>query len=40
MEERAKAEAYFAEQEKLLRLYHEELYNAWMMTFPFDECWP
>ena len=40
MEERVKADAYFAEQEKLLRLYHEELYNAWMMTFPFDECWP
>jgi hypothetical protein len=39
-EELTRAEAYFAEQEQLLRNYHREMYNAWMMTFPFEECWP
>jgi hypothetical protein len=39
-EELVRAEAYFAEQELLLRNHHREMYNAWMITFPFDECWP
>jgi hypothetical protein len=39
-EELARAEAYFTEQEQLLRNHHREMYNAWVTTFPFDECWP
>jgi hypothetical protein len=33
------AKAHFAEQEQLLRTYYQELYDLWMMAFPFDECW-
>lgn len=39
-EELAKAEAYFAEQEQLLINYYQEIYETWMMIFPFEECWP
>jgi len=39
-EELELAEVYFAEQDQLLRNHHREMYEAWMMTFPFNECWP
>ncbi len=35
-----RAEAYFANQEKLLGDYYQEMYAAWMMAFPLDRCWP
>lgn len=39
-EERTRAEAYFAEQEELLRDHYQEMYAAWMTAFPLDQCWP
>lgn len=38
--ELARAEAYFAVQEQLLRDYYQEMYAAWMRAFPLDSCWP
>jgi hypothetical protein len=38
--ELAMAEAYFADQEGLLRDHYQEMYAAWMKAFPFDSCWP
>jgi hypothetical protein len=39
-EELARAEAYFDQQEQLLRGYYREMYLAWMTAFPLDQCWP
>lgn len=39
-EELARAEAHFAAQEQLLRADYQEMYAAWMESFPFDRCWP
>jgi hypothetical protein len=36
----ARTEAYFAEQERLLQENYQEMYTAWMRSFPFKECWP
>ena len=38
--ELSKANAYFAEQEQLLHDHYQEMYEAWMAAFPFDQCWP
>lgn len=38
--ERAKADAYFSTQEQLLRDHYQEMYAAWMQSFPLDKCWP
>lgn len=38
--ELAKAKAYFAEQDQLLRDQYQEMYAAWMAAFPLDQCWP
>lgn len=34
------ADTYFSTQEQLLRDHYQEMYAAWMMAFPFDQCWP
>jgi hypothetical protein len=38
--ELARANAYFAAQELLLRTDYQGMYAAWMKAFPFDQCWP
>lgn len=37
-DELARANAYFAEQEQLLREHYQEMYAAWMAAFLFDQC--
>ena len=39
-DELARAKAYFAEQDQLLRDHYQEMYATWMTAFPFDRCWP
>ncbi len=38
--ELARAEAYFADQDQLLRDHYQDMYAAWMKAFPLDQCWP
>lgn len=38
--ELARAEEYFSNQGQLLHDYYQEMYAAWMMAFPLDQCWP
>jgi len=38
--ELARAQAYFAGQEKLLDDHYQEMYAAWINAFPFDRQWP
>jgi hypothetical protein len=38
--ELARAEAYFDEQQRLLRENYREMYAALMRAFPLDQCWP
>jgi len=40
VDELARAKAYFAEQDQLLRDHYQEMYATWMTAFPFDRCWP
>ncbi len=39
-EELVKAEKYFSDQEQILNESYQELYTAWMVAFPLDQCWP
>ena len=34
------AQAHFATQQQLLRDHYQEMYNALLITFPLDSCWP
>jgi hypothetical protein len=38
--ELARAAAYFADQEGLLRDQYQEMFTAWMSAFPLDQQWP
>jgi hypothetical protein len=38
--ELTRADAYFVNQEQLLRDHYQEMYTAWIMAFPLDRCWP